>query len=41
MQKRTFGKSGLAVSSIGFGAMGLSCGYDTNKTASEALNTVF
>jgi len=40
MQKRTLGKSGLTVSSIGFGAMGLSQGYGTNKAANEAIPVI-
>lgn len=40
MQKRTLGKSGLIVSSIGFGAMGLSQSYGTPKTASEAIPVI-
>ena len=33
MQKRMLGKSGLEVSAIGFGCMGLSFGYGTRPRA--------
>src|SRR6185437_14497355 len=38
MQKRTLGKSGLEVSALGFGCMGLSFGYGPATEKTAALN---
>jgi aryl-alcohol dehydrogenase-like predicted oxidoreductase len=40
MQKRTLGKSGLKVSALGFGCMGLSSGYGPATEKSEAINVI-
>jgi len=40
MKKRTLGKSGLEVSAIGFGAMGLSQSYGKPKTKEEAIPVI-
>ena len=37
MQKRTLGKSGLEVSAIGFGCMGISFGYGPATSRDEGL----
>jgi len=37
MKKRTLGKSGLEVSTLGLGCMGLSFGYDTKTDKKEAI----
>src|SRR4051795_9800579 len=37
MQKRVLGKSGLEVSAIGFGCMGLNFGYATSVTKEEGI----
>lgn len=37
MQKRTLGNSGLEVSAIGYGAMGLSHGYGPATDRHEAI----
>ena len=40
MQKRTLGKSGLEVSALGFGCMGLSFGYGPATEKSEAIKVI-
>lgn len=40
MQKRTFGKSGLEVSAIGLGCMGLTFGYGTVTNEAEAIELI-
>jgi aryl-alcohol dehydrogenase-like predicted oxidoreductase len=40
MQKRTLGKSGLEVSALGFGCMGLSFGYGVATEKSEAIKVI-
>ena len=40
MQKRQLGKSGLEVSALGFGCMGLSFGYGPALDKSEAINVI-
>jgi len=40
MQKRTLGKSGLEVSALGYGAMGLSFGYGPPKEKNEAIAVI-
>lgn len=40
MQKRKLGKSGLEVSAIGFGCMGLSFGYAERLEAKEAVKVI-
>jgi aryl-alcohol dehydrogenase-like predicted oxidoreductase len=40
MQKRTLGKSGLKVSALGFGCMGLSSGYGPATEKSEAIKVI-
>jgi aryl-alcohol dehydrogenase-like predicted oxidoreductase len=40
MQKRTLGKSGLEVSAIGFGCMGLNFGYGTVTPEAEAIDLI-
>jgi aryl-alcohol dehydrogenase-like predicted oxidoreductase len=37
MQKRTLGRSGLEVSAIGFGCMGISFGYGPARSREEGL----
>ena len=39
MQKRALGKSGLEVSAIGFGCMGLSFGYGPATSRDEVLRS--
>src|SRR5579875_3426561 len=40
MQKRTLGKSGLEVSALGFGCMGLSFGYGPATEKTEAIKLI-
>lgn len=40
MQKRTLGKSGLEVSAIGFGCMGISFGYGNAMEKADAINLI-
>lgn len=40
MQKRTLGKSGLEVSALGLGCMGLSFGYGNSVTKEEAIKLI-
>ncbi|MBV8362132.1 MAG: aldo/keto reductase [Deltaproteobacteria bacterium] len=40
MQKRTFGKSNLEVSAIGFGCMGLTSGYGPATDKQQAINLI-
>ena len=40
MQKRTLGKSGLEVSSLGLGCMGLSFGYGPATEKGDAINLI-
>src|SRR5436305_14656259 len=40
MQKRTLGKSGLEVSALGFGCMGLSFGFGPATEKSEAIKVI-
>jgi aryl-alcohol dehydrogenase-like predicted oxidoreductase len=40
MQKRTLGKSGLEVSALGFGCMGLSHGFGPATEKNEAINLI-
>ncbi len=40
MQKRKLGNTGLEVSAIGFGCMGLNYGYTTNITKSDAIKLI-
>ena len=40
MKKRTLGKSGLEVSAIGFGCMGLNFGYGHALEKQEAVNLI-
>jgi aryl-alcohol dehydrogenase-like predicted oxidoreductase len=40
MKKRTLGKSGLEVSAIGFGCMGLNFSYGTSVTKEEGINLI-
>src|SRR5215471_1218520 len=40
MQKRTLGKSGLEVSALGLGCMGLSFGYGPATEKSEAIKLI-
>ena len=40
MQKRTLGKSGLEVSALGFGCMGLSFGYGPATDKNEAIKVI-
>jgi aryl-alcohol dehydrogenase-like predicted oxidoreductase len=40
MQKRKLGKSGLEVSSLGFGCMGLSFGYGPATEKTEAIKVI-
>jgi aryl-alcohol dehydrogenase-like predicted oxidoreductase len=40
MQKRTLGKSGLEVSELGFGCMGLSFGFGPATEKTEAINVI-
>lgn len=40
MQKRTLGKSGLEVSALGFGCMGLSHGYGPAASTSQAVSLI-
>ncbi len=40
LQKRTLGKSGLEVSALGFGCMGLSFGFGPATEKSEAIQVI-
>ncbi len=40
MQKRKLGKSGLEVSAIGFGCMGLSCNYGPAAAKEDAIKVI-
>jgi len=40
MKKRTFGKSGLEVSALGLGCMGLSFGYGPATEKNEAIKLI-
>jgi aryl-alcohol dehydrogenase-like predicted oxidoreductase len=40
MQTRTLGKSGLEVSALGFGCMGISFGYGPAAESSQAIDTI-
>jgi aryl-alcohol dehydrogenase-like predicted oxidoreductase len=40
MQKRTLGKSGLEVSALGFGCMGLSYGFGPATEKNEAIKVI-
>ncbi|RYZ52248.1 MAG: aldo/keto reductase, partial [Proteobacteria bacterium] len=40
MQKRKLGQSGLEVSAIGFGAMGMSFGYGAPKDKQEMISVL-
>lgn len=40
MQKRTLGRSGLEVSALGFGCMGLSFGLEPATEKSAALHVI-
>lgn len=40
MQKRRLGKSGLEVSAMGLGCMGLSFGYGAEVEKQEAINLI-
>ena len=40
MQKRTLGKSGLEVSAIGFGCMGINFGYGTALSKDDGVKLI-
>lgn len=40
MQKRIFGNSGLEVSALGFGCMGLNFGYGSGISKEEAIKLI-